>query len=45
VERVLNGDDKIRRAEEIYYRRKMGLPASARNFEPEKKSYLEARFF
>ena len=30
MERVLNGDDKIRRAEEIYYRRKMGLPTSAR---------------
>lgn len=45
MERVLNGDDKIRRAEEIYYRRKMGLPASARNFEPEKKSYLGSKIF
>ncbi len=45
MERVLNGDDKIRRAEEIYYRRKMGLPTSARNFEPEKKSYLGSKIF
>lgn len=45
MERVLNGDDKIRRAEEIYYRRKMGLPAGTRNFEPEKKSYLGSKIF
>ena len=26
MEKVLRGDEKIRKAEEIYYRRKMGLP-------------------
>ena len=45
MERVLNGDEKVRRAEEIYYRRKMGLPAGARGLEPEKKSYLGSKIF
>lgn len=45
MERVLNGDEKVRRAEEIYYRRKMGLPTGTRNFEPEKKSYLGSKIF
>lgn len=45
MERVLNGDEKVRRAEEIYYRRKMGLPAGARSLESEKKSYLGSKIF
>lgn len=43
MERVLNGDEKVRRAEEIYYRRKMGLPAGAKHFDAEKKSYLGSK--
>lgn len=43
MERVLNGDEKVRRAEEIYYRRKMGLPAGAKHLDTEKKSYLGSK--
>lgn len=44
MERVLSGDDKIRRAEEIYYKRKMGIPSSkfSKN-ETEKKTYLGSK--
>lgn len=40
MERVLRGDEKIRKAEEIYYKRKMGLPSTSSNYGEEKKSYL-----
>ena len=43
MEKVLRGDEKIRKAEEIYYRRKMGLPNTARVFEEGKKTYLGSK--
>lgn len=44
MEKVLSGDEKIRRAEEIYYRRKMGIPSSKfSKIEGEKKSYLGSK--
>lgn len=44
MEKILSGDDKIRRAEEIYYRRKMGTPSSRfSKIEGEKKSYLGSK--
>lgn len=43
MEKVLSGDEKIRRAEEIYYRRKMGLPNNSKVLENDKKSYLGAK--
>lgn len=45
MEKVLRSDDKIRKAEEIYYRRKMGLPNSSRIYNDEKKTYLGAKIF
>lgn len=44
MEKILSGDDKIRRAEEIYYRRRMGAPNSRfSKIEGEKKSYLGSK--
>lgn len=43
MERVLTGDEKIRKAEEIYYRRKMGLPYGSKTCEQEKKTYLGSK--
>ena len=44
MEKILSGDDKIRRAEEIYYRRKMGIPNSRfSKTESEKKSYFGSK--
>lgn len=44
MERILSGDDKIRRAEEIYYRRKMGIPNSRfSKTDTVKKSYLGSK--
>ena len=41
MEKVLSNDDKVRRAEEIYYRRKKGISnARFSKIEGEKKSYL-----
>jgi len=42
MERVLRGDEKVRKAEEIYYRRKMGLPSSGVQHE-EKKTHLVSK--
>lgn len=41
MERILKGDEKIRKAEEIYYRRKMGLPNS--KYEENPKRYLGSK--
>ena len=44
MERVLSGDEKIKKAEEIYYKRKMGIPNSKNpRIEGEKKSYLGSK--
>lgn len=43
MEKVLRGDEKIRKAEEIYYRRKMGLPSNSKPYNEEKKSYIGAK--
>lgn len=44
MEKVLSNSDKIRKAEEIYYRRKMGIPsAKFSKIEGEKKSYLGSK--
>ena len=43
MEKVLRGDEKIRKAEEIYYRRKMGLPNTNKMFEEGKKTYLGSK--
>lgn len=44
MERILNSDDKIRRAEEIYYRRKKGIPSSKfSKIEGENKNYLGSK--
>lgn len=44
MEKVLSNGDKIRKAEEIYYRRKMGIPSSKLSkIEGEKKSYLGSK--
>lgn len=44
MEKVLSNDDKVRRAEEIYYRRKRGIPSSRfSKIEGEKKSYLGSK--
>lgn len=40
MERVLRGDEKIRKAEEIYYRRQMGLPSNSKTHSEGKKTYL-----
>lgn len=40
MERVLRGDEKIRKAEEIYYRRQMGLPSNSKTHSENKKTYL-----
>lgn len=44
MERILSGDDKIKRAEELYYRRKKGIPSSklSRNL-GDKKTYLGSK--
>ena len=41
MERILKGDEKIRKAEEIYYRRKMGLPNT--KYEDTPKRYLGSK--
>jgi len=41
MERILSGDEKIRKAEEIYYRRKMGLPT--KRIEETPKRYLGSK--
>lgn len=44
MERILSSEDKIRRAEEIYYRRKTGNPSSKfSKIEGERKSYLGSK--
>lgn len=44
MEKVLSNSDKIRKAEEIYYRRKMGIPnVKLSKIEGEKKSYLGSK--
>lgn len=44
MERILSGDEKIRKAEEIYYKRKMGLPMnSGVRQAKEPKSYLASK--
>ena len=43
MEKVLRGDEKIRKAEEIYYRRKMGLPNVSKPYNEEKKSYIGSK--
>lgn len=44
MEKVLSNDDKVRRAEEIYYRRKKGISnARFSKIEGEKKSYLGSK--
>ena len=44
MEKVLSNDDKVRRAEEIYYRRKRGIPNSRfSKIDGEKKSYLGSK--
>jgi murein DD-endopeptidase MepM/ murein hydrolase activator NlpD len=42
MERVLRGDEKVRKAEEIYYRRKMGINDN-KPFEESKKTYLGSK--
>lgn len=43
MEKVLRGEEKIRKAEEIYYRRKMGLPTTSKVFTEGKKTYLGSK--
>lgn len=43
MERILSGDEKIRKAEEIYYRRKMGLPSNINRYEETPKTYLGSK--
>lgn len=40
MERILRGDEKIRKAEEIYYRRKMGLPERPKIVDESPKNYI-----
>lgn len=42
MERILKGDEKIRKAEEIYYRRKLGVPSN-RKYEETSKRYLGSK--
>lgn len=43
MERILKGDEKIRKAEEIYYRRKLGVPSNSRKYEETTKRYLGSK--
>ena len=44
MERILSGEEKIRKAEEIYYRRKRGIPRSRfSKQEDERKRYLGSK--
>ena len=43
MEKVLKGDEKIRKAEEIYYRRQMGLPTSSKTLNEGRKTYLGSK--
>ena len=44
MEKVLSNSDKIRKAEEIYYRRKIGIPnVKLSKIEGEKKSYIGSK--
>lgn len=43
MEKILSGDEKIRKAEEIYYRRKMGLPIDNIRMESPSKTYLMSK--
>ena len=44
MEKVLSNGEKIRKAEEIYYRRKMGIPnVKLSKIEGEKKSYIGSK--
>ena len=45
MERILSGDEKIRKAEEIYYRRKMGIPKNINQYEEPQKTYLASKIF
>lgn len=43
MERILRGDEKIRKAEEIYYRRKLGVPSNSRKYEETPKRYIGSK--
>lgn len=43
MERILKGDEKIRKAEEIYYRRKLGVPSNSRKYDETLKRYLGSK--
>lgn len=44
MEKILSGDDRVRRAEEIYYKRRMKIPNSKfSKIEKEKKTYLGSK--
>ena len=46
MEKVLSNGEKIKKAEEIYYKRKMGIPsAKFSKLEGDKKSYLGSKIF
>lgn len=45
MEKILSGDEKIRKAEEIYYRRKMGLPSNINRYDEPQKTYLASKIF